>query len=52
MAGFKKHDFGFFSSKEELQDTLNRKRASILFESIKKDASMDEFSRMILKLTL
>ena len=52
MAGFKKHDFGFFSSKEELQDTLNRKKASILFESTKKDVSMNEFSRMILKLTL
>lgn len=52
MAGFRKHDFGFFSSKEELQDTLNRKKASILFESTKKDVSMNEFSRMILKLTL
>lgn len=52
MAGFKKHDFGFFSSKEKLQDTLNRKKASILFESIKKDVSMNEFSRMLLKLML
>lgn len=52
MTGFKKHDFGFFSSKEELQDTLNRKRASILFESTKKDVSMNEFSRIFLKLTL
>lgn len=52
MVEFKEHDFGFFSSKEELQDTLNRKKASILFESTKKDVSMNEFSRMLLKLTL
>jgi hypothetical protein len=52
MKEFKKHDFGFFSSKEELQDTLNRKKASILFESTRKDVSMNEFSRMFLKLTL
>lgn len=52
MTEFKKHDFGFFSSKEELQDTLNRKEAHILFESINKDLTMDEFSRMWLRLCL
>lgn len=52
MTEFKKHDFGFFSSKEELHDTLIRKEASILFESINKDFTMDEFSRMWLRLWL
>lgn len=50
MNEFKKHDFGFFSSKEELQDTLIRREASILFESINKNLTMDEFSRRCLRL--
>lgn len=49
MAEFKKHDFGFFSSKEELQDTLNRKKASIAFEAVKDDVTTDEFLRANLK---
>ena len=52
MAGFKKHDFGFFKSKEELQDTLNRKKAHILHIAAYEKASMNELARTYLKVLL
>ena len=51
MERFKKHDFEYFSSKEELEDWLTRRKASIMFEAIK-DMSMDEVLRATLKLFL
>ena len=52
MEGFKHHDFEFFSSKEELQDELTRKKASIAFEALKEDVSINEFLRANLKMFL
>lgn len=52
MTRFRKHDFGFFSSKEELQEALTRKKASIVFKAINEDVSIDEFYRTNLKLML
>lgn len=52
MERFKHHDFEFFSSKEELQDELTRKKASIAFEALKEDVSIDEFLRANLKMFL
>lgn len=52
MAEFKKHDFERFSSSEELQDALARKKASIAFEAVKEDTTIDEFIRANLKLFL
>lgn len=52
MKEFKKHDFNRFSSVEELQETLTRMVASIMFRSINESVSIDEFSRIYLKMLL
>lgn len=52
MNEFRKHDFRFFSSKEELRETLTRMVASIMFKSINEGVSIDEFSRIYLKMLL
>lgn len=52
MNEFKKHDFRRFNSKEELQETLTRKVASITFRAINEGVSLDEFSRIYLKMLL
>ena len=52
MKEFKKHDFSRFSSAEELQETLTRTMASIMFRSVNEGVSIDEFSRMYLKILL
>ena len=52
MKEFKKHDFSRFSSAEELQETLTRTMASIMFRSVNEGVSIDEFSRIYLKILL
>ena len=52
MKEFKKHDFSFFSSEEELQEALKRKVTSIVFKAVNEDVSADEILRMRLTLLL
>lgn len=46
MAGFREHNFERFNSKEELQETLTRKKASMAFRMANEDVTMDGLLRM------